>query len=196
MKRPDWSSMSKEHPKLRCAIEKVLLELNNCILKRRAYNKFISLKTAHGLDFFRICAYALQNDLYAGAHRAFDRHKDATSFWYIKNIAPKEFAKATSDSKIVIEDLEKLAEKLKPIRDRVHFHVDRRDLTEPTKAWEDADLTGNEFISLTENAHEILRIMYLDLTGQDRTIPGYFGEDIEKIITAYKEKYKDAPLSI
>ncbi len=188
--------MKKEHQKLRSAIEKVLLELNNCILKRRAYNEFISLKTAHGLDFFLICAAALKNDLFAGAHRAFDRNKDATSFWYIKNIAPKEIAKAASDSEIVIEDLEKLAEKLRPIRDRVHFHVDRRDLTEPTKAWEDADLTGDEFISLTENAHKILKIMYLDLTGQDRAIPDYFGKDILKIITAYKEKYKDAPLSI
>ncbi len=183
--------MRNERPKLRSAIEKVLLELNNCILKRRAYNKFISLKTAHGLDFFRICAYALQNDLYAGAHRAFDMHKDATSFWYLKNIAPKEFAKAVSDSKIEMKDLEKLAEKLKPIRDRVHFHADRRDLKEPTKAWNDADLTGNEFISLTENAHEILRVMYLELTGQDRAIPDYFGDDIEKIITAYREKYED-----
>jgi hypothetical protein len=188
--------MRKEHPKLRKAIEKVLLELSNCILKRRAYNELKSLKTEHGLDFFRICAVALKNDLFAGAHRAFDRHKDATSFWYIKNIAPKEFAKAASDSKIVIEDLEKLAEKLKPIRDRVHFHVDRRDLKEPTKAWDDADLTGNEFISLTEKAHEILRTLYFDLTGQDSSIQEYFGEDIKKIITAYKEKYKDAPLSI
>lgn len=188
--------MSKKHPKLRSAIEKVLLELNNCILKRRAYNKLISLKTSKRLDFFRICTLALQNDLYAGAHRAFDRHKDATSFWHIKNIAPKELAKAASDAGIAIENLEILAEKLKTIRDRVHFHVDRRNLTEPTKDWKDAGLTGNEFISLTENAHEILRIMYLDLTGQDSAIPDYFGEDIVKIITAYKEKYKNALLSI
>ncbi len=125
--------MSKEHPKLTRAIEKVLLELNNCILKRRAFNKFISLKTKHGLDFFLICAYALQNDLYANAHRAFDSHKDATSFWYIRNIAPKEFANAVSDSEISVEELERLAEKLKPIRDRVHFHVDRRDLTDSTR---------------------------------------------------------------
>jgi hypothetical protein len=188
--------MSKEHPKLTKAIEKVLLELNNCILERRAYNKFISLKTAHGLDFFRICAYALKNDIYAGAYRAFDRHKDAVSFWNIRNIAPEEFAKAASDSKIDIKDLEKLAEKLKPIRDRVHFHVDRRDLQGPNDAWKDADMTGNEFNCLTEKAHKILRIMYLELTGQDSTIPDYIGEDIEKRIRAYKEKYPDAPLTI
>jgi len=186
--------MSNEHPKLRSALDKVLLELTNCILKRRVFNKFVSLKVVHGLDFFRICAYALRNDLYAGAYRAFDSHKDAASFWYIKNISPKEFSKALSESNISIDKIEKLAEKLKPIRNRVHFHVDRRDLTNPNKAWKDADLTGNEFIFLTEKAHEVLRIMYLNLTGEDRQIPGYCGDDIEKIITAYKEKYEDAPL--
>ena len=135
--------MSKEHPKLRSALDRVLLELTNCILKRRTFNKFVSLKVVHGLDFFRICAFALRNDLYAAAYRAFDSHKDAVSFWYVKNIAPKEFSKALVDSKISIERIEKLSEKLKPIRDRVHFHVDRRDLTDPNKAWKDADLTGN-----------------------------------------------------
>jgi hypothetical protein len=154
------------------------------------------LKTSHGLDFFRICALALRNDIFAGAHRAFVKHQDATSFWYIQNIAEKEFAKAADDSDIVIKDLAKLAEKLKPIRDRVHFHVDRRDLKEPNNVWNDANLTGNEFIFLTKNAHEILRIMYLNLYGEDRPIPDYFGDDIEKIINAYKEKYKDAPLSV
>jgi len=188
--------MINEHPKLRSALDKVMLELTNCILKRRAFNKFVSLKIAHGLDFFRICAYALRNDLYAGAYRAFDIHKDAASFWYIKNIAPNEFSKALSASRISIDKIEELAEKLKPIRDRVHFHVDRRDLTDPNKAWKDADLTGNEFIFLTEKAHEVLRIMYLNLTGSDRPIPEYYGDDIEKIITAYKEKYKEVPLEI
>ena len=188
--------MSEEHPKLRVAIERVLLELNNCIIKRRTFNAFMSLKSAHGLDYFRVSAYALQNDLYAGAHRALDSHKDAVSIWYIRNLAPDAFAEAALEVKIGISELEKLIEKLKPIRDRVHFHVDRRDLLEPSSAWEDADITGDEFISLTENAHEILRLMYLNLTGEDKGVPEYYGEDIKEILTSYKDRHRDAPLSI
>lgn len=154
------------------------------------------LKTAHGLDYFRICATALENDLYAGAHRAFDRHGDAASFWYIQNIEPKLFSEALSEAKVELNRIEELAGKLKPIRDRVHFHADRRDLETPTSPWEDADLSGNEFIELTENAHEILRIMKFNLRNIDSPIPDYDGDDIEKIIRAYKEKYPSAPLSI
>lgn len=188
--------MTQEHPKLRVALNKVLIELNNCIIKRRTFNAFMSLKSSHSLDYFRVSAYALQNDLYAGAHRAFDSHKDAVSIWYVRNLAPEDFAASAEEANIEIPELERLAEKLKPIRDRVHFHVDRRDLLEPSNAWEDANMTGDEFISLTENAHEILRLMYLKLTGENKTIPEYFGEDIKDIISSYKDRHQDAPLSI
>ena len=188
--------MSNEHPKLKAALKKNILELNNCILKRRAYNKFLSLETAHGLDFFRIAITALKNDLYAGAHRVFDKHKDAASIWYIKNIAPKEFRDACISVNVEIEDLEKICGKLAHIRDRVHFHIDKKGLSEPATIWQKADVTGDEFIYLTESAHEILREMYQHLTGKDQQVPDYHGDDIVKILTAYKKAYPDAPLSI
>lgn len=185
-----------EHQRLRPALKKVLLELNNCVLKRRVFDEFMSLNSAHGLDFFRVAITALQNDLYAGAHRAFDRHDDATSIWFIRNIAEELFLKALSEANVTLERLEELSEKLKPIRDRVHFHSDRRDLENPSSPWEDADISGNEFIELTENAHEVLRIMNLELTGIDSDIPDYNGDDIGNIIRAYKKLHPNAPLSI
>ena len=97
---------------------------------------------------------------------------------------------------ISIEELERIVEKLVHIRDRAHFHIDRKDLLEPTKVWSQAGVTGDEFIFLTESAHKVLRRMYQDLTGIDRPIPDYHGEDIINIITAYKEMHPDAPLSI
>ena len=178
----------KNHPRLENALKRVLMELNNCILKRRTYNKLISLKTAHGLDFFRVCSAALQNDLYAGAHRALDKHQDSASFWYIKNIAPVLIDDAARRSNISLSEIERLAEKLRPIRDQVHSHIDKSTLDIPNKPWEEADLTGNEFIWLTESAHEILRLALLDLVGTDSQIPEYYGDDIELIIRAYKNE--------
>ena len=185
-----------EHPRLRPALKRVLLELNNCVLKRRAFNSLMTLETSHGLDFFRICKAALENDLYAGAHRAFDRHEDAVSFWYIENISGKLFTEAIAEAMVDRNRIEELAEKLKNIRDRVHFHADRRDLEAPSKPWQDANMSGNEFIDLTESAHEVLRILNRKLTSVDSVIPNYNGADIEKIIRAYKDEYPDAPLSI
>lgn len=184
------------HPRLEKSLERTLKELNNCILKRRAFNKLISLNSAHGLDFFTVCHAALQNDIYAGAHRALDKHQDSAAFWYIKNIAPKRIESAAKEAKVSIPEIERLAEKLKPIRDQVHFHVDRSTLDNPSKPWKEADLTGNEFIWLTESAHEVLRIAMLQLTGTDSQIPDYNGDDIELIIRAYKKEHPNASLSI
>jgi hypothetical protein len=172
------------------------MELNNCILKRRAFNKLISLKASHGLNFFRVAAAALQNDLYAGAHRALETHQDSASFWYIRNIAPEVIDKAAAQSSISIAEIERLARKLKPIRDQVHAHVDRSAIDDPGKAWREADLTGNDFIWLTESAHEVLRRALLKLTNEDSHLPAYDGEDIELIIRAYKKEHPRALVSI
>ena len=154
------------------------------------------LKSAHGLDFFRVAVHALHNDLYADAHRAFDRHKDATSFWYIRNIAPRAFDKAAQAAGISFADIVVCADKIGNLRDRVHFHIDRRDLLQPSKVWEDADISGNEFISLTEGAHEILRRMYLDLTGIDKPVPEYYGEDISPLLLSHQVAPCDCPYDI
>lgn len=186
----------KQNPRLETALRRALMELNNCILKRRAFNKLISLKAYHGLNFFRVAAAALQNDIYAGAHRALESHKDSASFWYIQNIAPDLFSQAAEKADVPIEKIERLAGKLKPIRDQVHSHVDRGALDDPDKPWKEAEITGNEFIWLTESAHEVLRQGMLQLTGQDLPVPEYFGDDIEDIIRAYKKEHPDASVSI
>ena len=186
----------KHHPRLEGSLRRVSLELNNCILKRRAFNRLLLLKADHGLNFFRVSAAALQNDLYAGAHRALEIHQDAASFWYIRNIAPELIDRAAAKAGISIAEIEKLAAKLKPIRDQAHAHVDRSAIDHPDKAWREANLTGNEFIWLTESAHEVLRQALLELTNEDSQVSPYDGEDIELIIRAYKKEHPDAPISI
>lgn len=185
-----------DHPRLEEALKRVLLELNNSILKRRTYNALLELNSAHSLDFFRVCNAALHNDLYAGVHRALDQHQDSVSFWYIRNIAGTRIGKAATKAGASIQEIERLAGKLKPIRDQVHFHVDRRTLGDPDRPWEEADITGDELIWLMDSAHEVLRTALYDLTGEDCPIPEYHGEDIGPIMRAYKKERPDAPLSI
>lgn len=186
----------RDHPRLEKAIKRVLMELNNSILKRRAYNAMHKLNSSHGLDFFRVCSAALQNDLYAGIYRAFDQHKDAASFWYIQNIAGGMLLEAAKKAAVSLDELQRVSAKLKPIRDRVHFHVDRSTLEDGSKPWKDADITGNELIWLADSGHSVLREMLLNLTGEDCSVPDYQGDDIGDIMRAYKKEFPNAPLSI
>jgi hypothetical protein len=188
--------MDAASKRLERALEKNLADLSNGVLKRRAYNLFMSLKSGHPLDFFRIAMHALHNDLYADAHRVFDKHRDTASIYYIRRRAPAAFERAVEAAGVSVAELEAIAAKLNHIRDRIQFHTDKRAVVEPSAAWAQAGLTGNEFIKLTEQSHEVLRLMYLELTGQDRPIPDYHGEDIEDILHSYKEQHPNAPLSL
>lgn len=188
--------MGEASKRLKRALEKNLADLSNGILKRRVYNTFMALKSAHSLDFFRVSMHALHNDLYADAHRVFDTHRDTASICYIRRVAPAAFDRAVKAAGVSVTELEAIAAKLNHIRDRVQFHTDKRDVVEPSTAWKQAALTGNEFIRLTEQAHEVLRLMYLELTGQDRPVPDYHGEDIETILRSYKELHPNAPMSL
>ncbi|MES2366625.1 MAG: hypothetical protein V4563_12150 [Pseudomonadota bacterium] len=188
--------MPKFSKRLVRAVEKSLNDLSNGILKRRTYNAFLELRTGHSLDFFRIAIHALHDDLYADAHRVFDTHKDTASICYIRRVAPGPFNRAVKAAGVSVPELEQIASKLLHIRNRVQFHTAKRDVEVPAKVWEDARMSGNEFIRLTEQTHEVLRLVYLELTGENKTVPDYFGEDIEPILRAYKEAKPNAPLRI
>jgi|SRR5690606_3367212 len=176
--------MAQPSKRLLRAIEKNLADLSNCVLKRRAYNKFIDLHSSHSLDFFRIALHALHDDMFAEAHRVFDTHKDAASLFYIQRVAPAAFNRAVKQSGVDFPELLKIAAKLSKVRNRVHFHTAKKDVVFPKAVWDDASISGNEFIRLTEESHEILRLMSLELAQEDHLIPAYHGEDIEPILRA------------
>jgi len=111
-----------KHPKIARALERNLNGLKDCILKRRTYNKFLSLRSAHSLDFFRVAMRALYNDLFADVHRVFDMNKDAASFWYIKRIASKEMEKAAQEAGIDLSELEAIAGDYPPPRSNSFSH--------------------------------------------------------------------------
>ena len=69
--------------------------------------------------------------------------------------------------------------------------MDRRSISDTSEVWKNAAISGNEFISLTENAHELLRAMMLETFDRDMKLPDYCGADIEKILSAYSERYPE-----
>ena len=176
--------MAEPSRRLLRALEKNLADLSNCVLKRRAHNAFMDLHSRHSLDFFRIAMHALRDDMFADAHRVFDTHKDTASIFYIQCVVPAAFNRALEKSGINFQELQLIAAKLSKIRDRVQFHTDKKNVEMPEEVWKDADMSGNEFIRLTEQAHEILRLVNLEITQEDSRIPDYHGEDVEPILRA------------
>lgn len=94
-------------------------------------------------SFFHVVRRALFSSSIGHLLKLLDRHKDATSFWYIYKFKKAEI-EAQPANKERIKKLEDLAKPLRYIRDKTHFHIDGRFVGEPQKVWDKANVTYKE----------------------------------------------------
>lgn len=95
--------------------------------------------TDHGIDFIRLSYWALFNDCFAHAMRVFDQHPDTASFWYLRRCEQGEVDKAATAVGLQIAELKSLSSSLKLVRDKTHFHIDKKTVFDPKVVWQQAD---------------------------------------------------------
>jgi hypothetical protein len=178
------------------ALERTLAETSNAILKRRALIGLHSGDSAHGLDFFRVAAHALYNDLIAHAARVFDRHPDAASFWYVLRCDAASARAQANSLGVDLDALGVLADKLKGVRDKTLFHIDKKAVENPKLVWSSAEIKGADFGSGLDGAFRVLAGLHFKRHGIERTIPDYDGSDAPKIVRAYKQVHPEAAIVI
>ena len=178
------------------ALERNLAETSNAILKRRALIGLHSADSSHGLDFFRVAAHALYNDLTAHAARVFDRHPDAASFWYVIRCDEATARAQASTLGVDLDALGVLADKLKGIRDKTLFHIDKKAVENPKLVWSSAEIKGGVLGSGLDEAFRVLAGLYLKRSGVARTIPDYDGSDAPIIIRAYKHVHPEVAIVV
>ena len=135
-----------------------------------------------GESFFSISERALFNDMISHAIKVLeiDKRGDSSTFWYVLKQDKKTVEKLKSYSSKKISSLRGgLAVKLKHIRDKTHFHIDKDSILDPNKIWLKADIKGNElkealqylFILLEELYEVVFKKPFLfhpdDYDGQD-----------------------------
>ena len=178
------------------ALERNLAEASNAILERRALIGLHSAESAHGLDFFCVAAHALYNDLIAHAARLFDRHPDAASFWYVVR-CDEASARTQAEAKGVdLGNLEVLSQKLKGVRDKTLFHIDKEAVSNPKLVWSSAEITGDSLGYGLEGAFRVLAGLYLGRHKLEWTVPDYDGSDAPKIILAYKQLHPEVAITV
>lgn len=184
--------MKPDESRILAAINRSFAEANNAILKLTAYNSLHKVRFSYtGMSFFAIASQALYNDMIASAIRIFDDHKEAGSLWYIIRCNEPAAKKAAMACGIKIDELKAFALKLRHIRDKTHFHIDRRALENPSLVWSEAGISGDEFTNALHNAALLLAKIKLDVYGGelDKVTP-YDGSDVKQIIDAYSDAKK------
>lgn len=159
-----------------------LHELKFLISKRNAVNILVVEIPEFGLSFFRYAYYSLKNDLIAHGIKILDKHIDSASFWYLYRCKKNRINKYLADKKFSIDEIEKLSQKLKTVRDKTHFHIDKDGVFDPDKIWEIAGITGNEFNLVFDFLWELLKNLHISQFSEPFRGHIYKGEDIKEIV--------------
>jgi hypothetical protein len=176
------------------SLKRNLAELARAILDWKALRGLETADTDHGIDFIRLSYWALFNDCFAHAMRVFDQHSDAASFWYLRRCEQGEVDKAATAVGLQIAELESLSSSLKLVRDKTHFHIDKKAVFDPKVVWRQANIDGLEFERLLRSAFETLNHLHRARWGDDFWLPEYDGTDASAI-AKFSESLRDSQYS-
>lgn len=140
------------------AISRNLAELQRALLNRRA---MVAIETIGGISnsVLKVVYFALFNDYVAHCIKVFERSSGAASFWYIYDTNQKPLNEYARNHRIDICSFEPLTEKLKHVRDKTHFHIDRDGVLDPHAVWDEAGLNGQQLADAVDHAWELLNAL-------------------------------------
>jgi len=133
-------------------------------------------------DVLKVIYYALFNDYIAHCIRVFERSGGAASFWYIYETNQKPLNEYARKHSIDIGTFESLVEKLKHVRDKTHFHIDREAVLEPRAVWTEAGLNGKDLAAAVDNAWGLLNALQ-EYLGRDPLDLPPFDDDVLTRVT-------------
>lgn len=137
------------------ALERNLAEVQRAILNRRA---MVAMESAGGISdiHLKVVYFALFNDYIARCIKVFERSAGAASFWYIYDTNQKPINEFARKNQIDLALFERLTPKLKHVRDKTHFHIDREGVLDPQAVWREADLNGQELAATVDKMWALL----------------------------------------
>ena len=119
-------------------------------------------------SFFNIAHKAIFNCSMSHLMKVLDLHKDSASFWYIYKEKKEKIDNLHGAAKR-IESLKELsnADRLKHIRDKTHFHIDKLAVVDHQQAWRNANITSKEIYDAILNLIYILQPLCKEEFGEN-----------------------------
>lgn len=181
--------MSHDHSRLLAAIERTFAEVNNAILKLVAYNAVCREEITYArMSFFVVASHALHNDMLAHAMRALDEHRDAAAFWYVKRCNGQATSAAARAAGVDLAVLQSTSTKLRHIREKTHFHIDRETVKNPAHVWRAVGITGDEFSNAIHSVASVMSGVKAEVFGGALLeVTEYDGSDVQRLVQAYEK---------
>lgn len=169
------------------ALTRNLYEVHRCLSNRNAVNALVKSKPITSWTFFTYAYLALYNDMVAHAIKVSDKHKDTSSIFYLYRCNKKEFDVLLVKYELPYKDIETLANKLKEIRDKTHFHIDKGAVFNPSAIWKKENIKSSFFNSVMEKLWDVLKELHISAFNKPFIPSVYDGADVGAIIKAVKK---------
>lgn len=188
LKHSSKSKLQKLPKRFYRALLRNLHEITRAILERNALIGLEAAESNHGVDFFRLSYDALFNDMIAHAIKVLDKDPQSATFWYLYRCEKGAIDSFARQRSYDIKSLELLADRIKHIRDKTHFHIDKKGVFDPSDVWNTAGITGNELGQALETVLDILQHLHEIHLRKKFPIPEYDGSDATRIISAAQKE--------
>jgi hypothetical protein len=177
----------------RKAIKRNLYEVAHALMEVKILNamgEYNEKEGIYGENFFSISYRAAFNDMIAHTIKVLEDSRDSSTFWSIFQNDQKKIMDLSSCSGESIDLLRTLATKVKLVRDKSHFHIDRKGVMDPEKIWHMADIKGVELEKGLKILFNILNELYEGVHGKGFLFQpeDYSGEDVIKILKFAKSE--------
>lgn len=168
------------------ALKRNLNELVIAKLEFDAYREISDKLLLNFFDsFFTLAQDALFNDMIGHLIKVLDQNSQSTTFWYIFRCRSQEARKFIKSENIDFMAIYDLAERLKTIRDKTHFHIDKKGVKDPKAVWRTANITYSGVQENMESIYKILNYLHLKEFDFEFEIPKI--DDLQYIINAALE---------
>jgi hypothetical protein len=181
------SGKQSENDRYPKALIRSINEVALAIYERRALIGVEQAGINPGWDFFRFAYHGMFNDMLAHCMRALDKNSQSSSFWYIYRCERKAVDEYVEKANLDWSLIEAMTDKLKIVRDKTHFHIDRNAVTNPEEIWRLADIRGLQLGICLDSVLGILNALYVRQYGLPFSAPDYDGTDVVRIVRATRE---------
>ena len=168
------------------AIARNLSELQQAILNRTTLLGLEDACVSH--LFLKVIYRALFNDYIAHCIKVFEDRKQAASFWYIYRTNQKQIDAFALRRKIDIKRLRIVSEKLKHIRNKTHFHIDKVGVLDTKGVWRDTRLPGKKLSRAVDSAWNILTDLQLSFNLPEVPLPEYRPSLVKRLANLVDEQ--------
>ncbi len=165
------------------AFKRCLSELQRCIY----YFRIVQIldeepRNTIGIDFLALARIAFYDQMVAHAIKVFDRDSKSVTYWQIAQNHADKVGDIEVRLSFSSQEVRRIAEGLRLIRSKTHFHIDRVSVINPTKIWKDAGVTWDDIERLAKFGYAVVEAVYFKQFGLKKPLQDYYGNDLREIM--------------